>query len=109
MKLAAWIRRSWQAHGPRRKIRIVHGDSLPPHLPKRDLVLARDGDEDWCVGLHCPCGCGETIELLVVDAAQPRWDIDIRRKRPTLTPSVWRKVGCKSHFRVRDGRIIWCD
>jgi len=27
-------------------------------MPRRDLVLAREDDEDWCVGMRCPCGCG---------------------------------------------------
>lgn len=108
MRLFVWLRHAWQAHGPRRRIRIVSGDSLPKHLPLRDLILASDDGEDWCVGFRCPCGCGETIELLVVDEARPRWDVRIHRDRPTLSPSVWRKAGCRSHFWVRDGRIVWC-
>ena len=36
-------------YGPRRGLEIVEGDSLPARLPRRDLVLAREGDEDWCV------------------------------------------------------------
>jgi len=109
MNAFRWLRRAWQSYGPRRKIKAIVGDSLPKHLPSRNLVLARDDGDDWCVGLRCPCGCGETIELLVIDEARPRWDVTIRRGRPTLRPSVWRKVGCRSHFWVRDGRIIWCD
>lgn len=109
MKFSTWLRRTWQSYGPRRRIRIVPGDSLPGKLPSRDLVLARDDGEDWCVGFRCPCGCGALIELLVVEGARPRWDVLIQRNRPTLKPSVWRNVGCRSHFWVRDGRIIWCE
>ncbi|WP_338341959.1 DUF6527 family protein [Shinella sp. WSC3-e] len=47
--------------------------------------------------------------MLVVDAGKPRWDIAVDAKgRPTLRPSVWRNTGCKSHFWLRSGRIVWC-
>ena len=60
--------------------------------------------------MRCPCGCGETIELLVLDGAKPRWDVLIDKKNlPTLHPSVWRQTGCRSHFWVRKGRINWCE
>jgi hypothetical protein len=79
-------------------------------MPRRNLVLARDDGEDWCVGMRCPCGCGDVIELLVIAEAKPRWDVSADQKdRPTLSPSVWRKAGCRSHFWLRRGRVEWCD
>ncbi|WP_420496783.1 DUF6527 family protein [Szabonella alba] len=60
--------------------------------------------------MRCPCGCGDIIELLVIAEAKPRWDVGAdRERRPTLSPSVWRKTGCRSHFWVRRGRVQWCD
>lgn len=107
--LARWWRVIWERLGPARRIRIIQGDSLPATLPRRDLVLARDDGEDWCVGMRCPCGCGEVIELLVVPEAWPRWDVKIDgRGRPTLSPSVWLRRGCRSHFWLRHGRVHWC-
>jgi hypothetical protein len=105
---ALWIR-FLDAVGPARRLQIVDGDSLPPRLPLRDLVLARDEGEDWCVGMQCPCGCGDTIELLVIAEARPRWDVRVgKNKKPTLHPSVWRKQGCGSHFWIKDGKVKWC-
>lgn len=110
MKIFRWLRRFWDKHGPARRIRLVEGDALPERLPWRDLVLTRDDGDDWSVGMKCPCGCGQTIELLVLDDAKPRWDILIDESDlPTLHPSVWRKTGCRSHFWVKKGRIRWCD
>jgi hypothetical protein len=110
MRLARWFRRNWARIAPRRNLRIIEGDSLPPRLPRRDLVLARDSDEDWCVGMRCPCGCGRTIELLVIPEAKPRWDLSVDDKgRPSLSPSVWLQKGCRSHFWLRGGRVRWCD
>ena len=105
-----WWRDTWARLGPARRLVVIEGDSLPKSMPRRNLVLARDDGEDWCVGMRCPCGCGDVIELLVIDEAKPRWDISADQKgRPSLYPSVWRKTGCQSHFWVRRGRIEWCD
>lgn len=93
-----------------RRIEIAEGDFLPATMPKRNLILVRDGAEDWSVGLVCPCGCGRTIELLLIAEANPHWHLAVgSRGRPTLTPSVWLRDGCRSHFWVRKGKIIWCD
>lgn len=110
MRLLDWLKSLWWKVVPRRRLQIVQGDSLPERLPRRNLVLARDDDEDWCVGMVCPCGCRQRIELLIIKEAKPRWDISVDDKgRPTLKPSIWLKTGCRSHFWVRAGRIIWCD
>lgn len=108
--LFRWLRRVLDRYGPRRGLEVIEGDSLPTRLPRRDLVLAREGDEDWCVGMKCPCGCGDTIELLLIKEAKPRWDLQVDASgRPTLKPSVWCQTGCRSHFWLRSGRVEWCD
>jgi len=110
MGVRKWWHDVWARFGPARRLVVIEGDSLPRSMPRRDLVLAREDDEDWCVGMRCPCGCGDTIELLVIAEAKPRWDVSADREgRPTLSPSVWRKTGCRSHFWLRHGRVQWCD
>lgn len=95
---------------PARRLRVTAGDSLPSQLPWRDLVLARDDREDWCVGMRCPCGCGDPIELMLIREVNPRWSMSLDGdSRPTLHPSVWRKTGCRSHFWLRNGRVQWCE
>lgn len=62
------------------------------------------------VGMRCPCGCGDRIELIILKEARPRWDVSVNKAgEPSLRPSVWRKSGCRSHFWVREGRILWCE
>ena len=110
MKITRWFRRLWGKYGPARHLQILEGDTLPSELPARDLVLTRDDGDDWSVGMRCPCGCGDTIELMILREARPRWDISVNEAgRPSLHPSVWRKSGCRSHFWVREGRILWCE
>ena len=92
-----------------RKIEIAKGDFLPQKIPARNLVLVRDGEEDWSVGFVCPCGCTRTIELLLISDANPHWRLTRNQKgQPTLSPSIWLNEGCRSHFWVRDGKIVWC-
>lgn len=110
IEVRRWWRNLRARFSPARKLVLVEGDSLPTLMPRRNLVLAREDGEDWCVGLRCPCGCGDVIELLVIPEAKPRWDVRVDGKsRPSLSPSVWRKTGCQSHFWLRNGRVEWCD
>ena len=109
MKVRARLLRLFDFVAPARRLQVVNGDSLPAKLPRRDLVLAREGEEDWCAGMRCPCGCGRRIELLLITEAEPRWDLHVDGEgRPSLSPSVWLRDGCQSHFVVRSGRIRWC-
>lgn len=109
MKRPLWVRRIWAKIEFARTLTVVEGDTLPKELPSKRLVLAREAGEDWSVGFHCPCGCGRRVELLLVEEAKPRWRMEVNKKgRPTLTPSVWLRGGCGSHFFVRNGRITWC-
>ncbi len=92
------------------KLKIIDGDSLPERIPKNTLILAREGDEDWCAGMLCPCGCGEVIELMLIPEATPHWRLIAGPDdKPSLKPSVWRITGCRSHFWLRRGNIEWCE
>lgn len=94
---------------PARGIITVEADTPPDKLPLRNLVLAREDDEDWAVAFRCPCGCGKRLELLLVEEAKPRWSLTVDAKgKPTLHPSVWLKGGCRSHFWLRHGKVHWC-
>ncbi|MGZ3720724.1 MAG: DUF6527 family protein [Bdellovibrionota bacterium] len=57
----------------------------------------------------CPCGCQEVIQLSLLEDDSPRWAFSVTSKgRISVTPSVWRVRGCKSHFFVTDGAILFC-
>lgn len=76
--------------------------------PRTVYVVGEDGHQ-WFAAFGCPCGCGETIKLSLVPGDRPgrrirrHWD-----GTASLTPSVWRQVGCQSHFWLRKGRTDWC-
>jgi len=110
IRMPFWWRKITAAILPPRRLIVVAGDTLPDALPARDLVLARDDDEDWSVGMRCPCGCGQRLELMLLKEVKPRWDLTADcHGAPTLSPSVWLRKGCRSHFWLRGGKVIWCD
>lgn len=103
--------------GVRRAVRRRLGETVhalvsdAPDAPKSGVlyVVGEDG-KPWCAMLACPCGCGESIRLSLVERDRPRWALTIDgTDRPTLSPSVHRIVGCRSHFFLRAGRIVWAD
>lgn len=105
-----WLRRFLSWFASTRRLHVMDGDTLPPVLPARALVLVRDDGEDWSVGMRCPCGCGDALEMMVLAEAEPRWTLTTDHKGlPTLHPSIWRRTDCKAHFWLRHGRVIWCE
>jgi hypothetical protein len=85
-------------------------EEIPDELVRDRLYLIGENDHYWCAAMRCPCGCGARIQLSLVENDDPRWQFRIdRRKRPSLFPSVWRTVGCHSHFILRQGGVIWCN
>jgi len=105
-----WWRRFVATLMPRRSVQVVEDDMLPAKLPRWNLVLARDDGEDWSLGMRCPCGCGQRLEMMLLKEVKPRWDISAdARGHVSLHPSIWLREGCKSHFWIRSGKIIWCD
>lgn len=80
----------------------------PPDLPLDRVLYVVGGAAPWCAVLRCPCRCGATIAVSLVAADRPSWSFAAdAAERPTLTPSIHRNVGCRSHFFLRSGRIVW--
>ena len=87
----------------------IHVDDFPDSLNQFTLYLANGGVSPCAAALNCPCGCGEVIQLNLLEAARPCWKV---REHPkglvSITPSVQRTKGCRSHFWLREGEIYWC-
>lgn len=96
------------AEPPPSRYRVVHSDEEPDELEPMLVYAIGEGAHLWHVAMRCPCGCGAKIQLNALADASPRWTFIEREGFPTITPSVWRKVGCRSHFFIRDGRVDWC-
>lgn len=68
-----------------------------------DAVLIQRGTPRWLM-LKCPCGCGEELPINLDARAGKAWRIYFGKAGEiSIYPSVWRDVGCGSHF------IVWRD
>lgn len=86
-------------------------DEVPPAnvLHQARVYLVGEEGEPWQAAFLCPCGCLSLIQLNLLPETRPRWVLRLGFWNVvTLSPSVWRKQGCRSHFFMRKGRIQWC-
>ena len=83
-------------------------DELPDAPHPRRIYLVGESAEPWLIAFQCPCGCKNLIQLNTLKKAKPRWTYERHRfNRISLAPSVWRKVGCGSHFWIKKSQVSW--
>ncbi len=84
-------------------------EDFPDVMKRFTLYLATGGENLRAAALICPCGCAEVIELNLLTAVRPRWEvIEHPKGLVSLSPSVRRLEGCRSHFWIRRGQVYWC-
>lgn len=100
-QLSGWLRR--------RPIKGVRVEELPDNLDSKTLYVVGEAEYLWFAAIACPCGCGETLHMSLMPDERPRWKlIEHPDGTVSLTPSVWRVKGCRSHFWLKRGVIEWC-
>lgn len=73
------------------------------------LLIPPDDPDDGVAHLLCPCQCGRQIPLMFSEARQV-WKPILHDDAPaSLTPSINIGDGCRSHFTLTRGQIIWSD
>lgn len=101
--LPDWLRRR------PRPIKAIRVEELPDELDDKTLYAVGEAEYLWFAAMVCPCGCGETLHMSLLPDERPRWKlIEHPDGTASLTPSVWRVKGCRSHFWLRRGMIKWC-
>jgi Family of unknown function (DUF6527) len=104
-RFSAWFR-SWR-HKP---LRVIIMEELPDELSPDVVYVAGEKGNHWFVAMLCPCGCRETLHMGLLADTRPRWRLTIHEDNTaSLHPSVWRQVGCRSHFFIVRGQIRWCE
>lgn len=103
----AWLC-SWFQRKPVR-FKTEHVEELPDQIEPETIYIAGEEKYLWFVAMICPCGCGETLLMNLLADARPRWSVVFNANNTvSLSPSVWRKVGCRSHFFLRESKVVWC-
>lgn len=88
---------------------VVHVAEEPDEFQPQTLYAVGEKGTLWQVALLCPCGCGAKVSLNALPDDSPRWSLRELPGGPTVSPSVRRTVGCRSHFILRRGQVIWCE
>jgi hypothetical protein len=86
------------------EIKLLRVHYVPKTLEPGILYVS----EEFGAALHlCACGCGLKVSTPI---GPTDWTFKETSKGATLFPSVgnWQQH-CKSHYFIRDGRIIWLD
>jgi hypothetical protein len=88
--------------------RMTVEPDVPDQIAPRRLYVVGDTGQYWLAAMKCPCGCGADIQLPLSGDDGPRWSVEGAADAPTLRPSVHRTTGCRSHFILRRGKVVWC-
>lgn len=90
------------------RYRVIEDEDLPDDAIPGKLYLVGEDCGYWIAAMRCPCGCGTLLEMNLLPDSEPVWSLSLTSTAPTLHPSVWRKDGCRAHFLLRNGRVVWC-
>lgn len=105
-RLWTWASIWWHPPPPSYTLRYL--DELPEVPLPGVLYVAGEPPHLWAATLLCPCTCGETLHLSLLEDTSPSWLLlDHGNGSCTLSPSVWKVDGCRSHFFLRRGCIYW--
>lgn len=83
-------------------------NDFPEAIKNNMVYVVGEEKYEWVIVFKCPCGCKEDIQLNLLKEAKPKWSFKVTWKsRITINPSIRRTTGCRSHFDIRDGKVIW--
>lgn len=90
------------------KLEILPDNPNPDRLQNNIVYVVGERKYIKWAYLKCPCGCNETIMLSLNKKGHPSWSVDQDKfGRASIYPSINRLEGCKSHFYVKRGKLIW--
>jgi hypothetical protein len=119
IRLFGWIFRKWNSFWERilrhvknaevaAKFQIEFVEEAPDIIAVNTIFIIQDGNFPELLAFICPCGCKARIILNLLIDASPKWSYIINKQgKIDIYPSIWRKVGCKSYFFVRESDIDW--
>ncbi len=88
--------------------KVIEVEDLPDFLEPNFFYLIGKYPHTWSLAFLCPCNCSEVIQLNLLKEASPKWSFNLNWDGSfKISPSVWRKIGCRSHFFIRNDRLIW--
>lgn len=98
-----WISKQFQY-----KVEIIPDNPNPDTLKKNIVYVVGEKKYVKWAYLKCPCGCNDAILLSLNRTEYPSWSIyQDNLGRASISPSIKKLDGCKSHFFIKKGKLIW--
>lgn len=92
------------------RIQLVSNNPKPENIQK-GIVYVVGGKEyiKWAY-IKCPDGCGDIIMLNLSRKNSAIWKVKQDKiGRVSIKPSIHKLDGCKSHFWIKKGNILWAS
>ncbi len=90
------------------EFKVKYNEELPEIILNRNIHIVGVKNNPWVIAFNCPCGCNKLIQLNLLVDGEDTWSFKVNKKgKINIYPSVWRKVGCKSHFFIRKSKVVW--
>jgi len=103
-KLLNWIHKLFQCQ---KTYEYNYVDEVPDYTKPGILYIIKNEEYEWQIVFICPCGCKKLLHINLIKEYEPYWHYTIKENQISLHPSVHRMIGCKSHFYLKAGKIIW--
>ena len=99
-----------QTAAKKNKFRSKWVVEFPTKVAERFIYVVQEGNKAETLIFKCPCGCDSDVYLNLLEDSRPRWKFNVgNRGKLTVFPSIWRTVGCRSHFHIRNGKVVWVN
>ena len=108
-KIISLIRRIFGLKQKEKYFSVVEIDDIQNiKLKPNCLYIEKRGGKNRWLYLLCPSGCGETLSVNLMQSISPFWTLTRNTDNTaTLSPSIDKTDGCKSHFFIRNSQIQW--
>ena len=98
----------WNTKSTKGKYVYENVEEFPFIFKPNTVYIEGTKKQKWTAALICPCGCNEIIFLNLLNNVSPYWKITTHWfNNVSISPSINRKFGCRSHFILRNGCIYW--
>lgn len=85
-------------------IRVKKVHFMPKEFQPGVLYVSK---EFGIAGHLCACGCGNKV---MTPLGKFEWNIKDSKKGVSVWPSIGSgQLDCKSHYIIKNGRILWCE
>lgn len=106
--IASRIQEWFYWHFRRYKLKSVTDTPEGATIRKRTVYWVGEDGYKWCLVFRCPCDCGEIIYLNLLTNTKPVWRVIKHEKGEfSVSPSINRIRGCRAHFFLREGMVVW--